>query len=86
MMRRGKVEVDMSGLNQLRERLDSVAGTHEVSLPELMPVSFMQQHTQFSSIDEMLAAGKLNGKKTLMRPNGIFSSNPILLSMGGRKC
>ncbi|MGI8838295.1 MAG: hypothetical protein ACR2H4_16900 [Pyrinomonadaceae bacterium] len=51
------IEVDFSGLEKLQRKLRELEGDHNVPLPELMPDSFIRQHTNFQSLQAMLDAG-----------------------------
>ena len=44
-------------LNDLQRNADDLSNGINVSFAELFPCTFMQKHTQFSSIDELVSAG-----------------------------
>ena len=44
-------------LDQLAKNAESLSGTHEVSLGELLTSDFIQSCSSYSSVDEMLNAG-----------------------------
>lgn len=57
-----KITVKTSGLNSLQRRLRQMEagarrlhGRHEVRLSELLHPGFMRRHTQFGTLEEMLA-------------------------------
>lgn len=61
------MSMKITGLDELQNKLKKMQqgarelnGTHNVSFSELFPASFMKEHTSFSSIDELVAAGGFN--------------------------
>lgn len=53
-----------SALQQLQNRVQELAGTHEVPLSDLLSREFLQGHTSFSSFDELLKAGGFHADTT----------------------
>jgi hypothetical protein len=45
---------DLSGLDELQQRLRKLDGSHDVPLDELMNPEFMLKHTRFNSFRDML--------------------------------
>lgn len=51
------IEMDFSGLEKLQKNLEKIEGEQRVPLPELMPDSFIREHTNFQTLEAMLKAG-----------------------------
>jgi hypothetical protein len=56
-------EIDMSGmkdlerkLNELSHAAESLDGNHEVPIAELLTPGFLAKHSQFASLDDLIAA------------------------------
>ncbi|MCC7230620.1 MAG: hypothetical protein IT203_09530 [Fimbriimonadaceae bacterium] len=66
---------EIKGLDQLQRRLkdlerrsQSLDGTHELSFAELFPDSFMRQHTQFATMQEMIDVGNIENGDDIHKP------------------
>jgi hypothetical protein len=51
------LDIDISDLEKLQKNLEKVEGDKQVQLPDLMPDSFVREHTNFQSLQAMLNAG-----------------------------
>lgn len=63
-----KSSVQLKGFKQFRKKLDDLQrkakdaeGTHEIPFTELFPPSFLRQHTDFTSLEEMEVALEKSG-------------------------
>lgn len=53
------VKVDRSGMDRFKRNMKKLSGEHSVPLTELMPDTFMRTYTQFSTLQAMLEAGRI---------------------------
>lgn len=51
-----KVTSDFSGLDQLKENLEELSGTHQVPLSEVLTAEFVSSHSPYADFDALLAA------------------------------
>ena len=54
------VKLDMSGMDAFTKKLQDVAATQSVPLPELMPDEFMAKYTNYPNLQAMVDAGGVN--------------------------
>ncbi len=72
-----KVKVDFSGFDKVRKKLDDLRSM-EVSFGELFNPTFMQQNTQFASLEDFFKAGgfEVNSKEDFEAiPDEVFDEH-----------
>lgn len=47
-------EIDTSGFDELKGKLEELDGSNRVTLPELFPQEFMENYTEFEDIEKFL--------------------------------
>ena len=52
-------EIDTSGFDELRSKLEELNGSNRVTLPELFPQEFMENYTEFEDIEKFLEESDL---------------------------
>src|SRR5947209_17137877 len=71
------VKFEWHGDELIRRMQDALSqATGQVSLPELMPSAFMQKHTKFSSLEDMLSASKLAKEEATAEELGPILQSP----------
>ena len=65
------IKIEITGLEELQKELDDLGrkaealnGEHKIPINELFTTSFMQQHTNFISIDALIEAGNFKVEPT----------------------
>jgi hypothetical protein len=61
------VTLDLSGLKEIKARLNKISGQHEIPLHELMPDDFVRKNTRFDTLEALLNAGGIKRQEDLER-------------------
>ena len=56
---------DDSGLKRLQQNIDALSGQHEVRLTDLMPDTFIRQHSNFQSFQALIDASGIENTEDI---------------------